>query len=81
MDQNIYANVERILTGTFQVPADEVSPDATFESLELDSLDLVELTLAVEEELGVKIEDEEMEQIRTVRDSVDLIAAKSGVSA
>ncbi len=81
MDQNIYASVERILIETFQVPADEVSPDATFESLELDSLDLVELTLAVEEELGVKIEDEEMEQIRTVRDSVDLIAAKSGVSA
>ncbi len=81
MDQNIYANVERILTDTFQVPAEEVSPEATFDSLELDSLDLVELTLAVEEELGVKIEDEEMEKIRTVRDSVDLIAAKSGVSA
>ncbi len=81
MDQNIYANVERILIETFQVPADEVSPDATFESLELDSLDLVELTLAVEEELGVKIEDEEVERIRTVRDAVDLIAEKSGVSA
>ncbi len=81
MDQNIYASVERILTDTFQVPADEVSPDATFESLELDSLDLVELTLAVEEELGVKIEDEEIERIRSVRDSVNLIAAKSGVSA
>ncbi|MDP8960220.1 MAG: acyl carrier protein [Actinomycetota bacterium] len=81
MDQNIYANVERILIETFQVPADEVAPDATFESLELDSLDLVELTLAVEEELGVKIEDEEVERIRTVRDAVDLIAEKSGVSA
>ncbi len=81
MDQNIYASVERILIETFQVPADEVSPDATFESLELDSLDLVELSLAVEEELGVKIEDEEVEQIRAVRDAVDLIAEKSGVSA
>ncbi|MDQ3931459.1 MAG: acyl carrier protein [Actinomycetota bacterium] len=81
MDQNIYASVERILIETFQVPADEVSPDATFESLELDSLDLVELTLAIEEELGVKIEDEEVERIRTVRDAVDLIAEKSGVSA
>ena len=45
MDQDLYQRVETILTDTFRVPADEVSPDATFESMQLDSLDLVELTM------------------------------------
>lgn len=82
MHQETYEIVHRILVETFKVPADDVTPEATFETLELDSLDLVELTLAVEEETGVKIEDDEVERIRTVRDAVDLIAERSsGVSA
>jgi acyl carrier protein len=81
MDQQVYTTVERILVETFRVPAEDVQPDATVESLDLDSLDLVELTLAIEEELGVKIEDDELEGITTVRDAVDLVAAKQSVTA
>lgn len=77
MNEQLYATVERILVDTFGVPADDVTPDATIESLELDSLDLVELTLLIEEETGVVIEDEEVEDITTVRDAVDLVAANS----
>jgi acyl carrier protein len=78
---DITTTLTRILTGTFGVPDAEVTPQATFESLGLDSLDVVELTLVVEEELGVKIEDEELEDVRTVGDAADRIAAKLGVSA
>ncbi|MDX1620481.1 MAG: acyl carrier protein [Nitriliruptorales bacterium] len=80
--QEITARFEEILTGTFGVPEDDFAPDASFESMGLDSLDVVELTLVVEEELGVKIEDEELEDVRTVQDAVDKVAErKASVSA
>ncbi len=65
-----------ILTETFGVPEGDFAADATFESLGLDSLDVVELTLVIEEELGVKIEDEELEDVRTVQDAADKVDAK-----
>lgn len=74
--EEIQSTFESILTGEFDIPADEVSRDATFEELGLDSLDLVDLTLAVEEETGIKLEDEELEDVRTVGDAVDKAAAK-----
>lgn len=79
--EDIYDKLSSILTDTFGVPSDEIAPDVTFESLSLDSLDLVELTLAVEEELGVKIEDEELEDIRTVGDAVAAVQRKAGATA
>ncbi len=81
MDQDLYQTVERILTDTFRVPEDEVSPEATFESMQLDSLDLVELTMVIEEELGLRIEDDELEGVETVRDAVELMAKKQEVAA
>lgn len=72
---------EKILVDTFGVPAEDVTPEATFESLGLDSLDVVELTLVIEEELGVKIEDEELEDVRTVQDAATKVDEKRSVSA
>ncbi len=71
-----YTTVSSILTGTFGVPADDLGRDVTFESLGLDSLDLVELTLVIEEETGIKIEDEELEDVRTIGDAADAIDEK-----
>jgi acyl carrier protein len=79
--QEMYDLVERILVETFGVPAEEVSPEVTFESLDLDSLDLVELTMAIEDETGITIEDEEVEDIRTVRDAVERLERERRVSA
>ncbi len=76
----ILATFEAILVDTFGVPAGDVHADATFESLGLDSLDVVELTLVIEEQLGVKIEDEELEDIRTVGDAAAKVAAKQGAA-
>lgn len=48
------------------------------EDLEADSLDLVELAMALEEELSLEIPDEELEGIRTVGDAVDFVAVRVG---
>lgn len=66
----LYPTFESALVETFGVPADEVSPDAEFEAMGLDSLDVVELTLILEEKTGVKLEDEELEDVRTVQDAI-----------
>lgn len=72
----VYDRVSALLVDKFGVPADDLSADATFEDLDLDSLDLVEFSLACEEELGVRIEDEEAEDLTTLGDAVRLLESK-----
>lgn len=72
----VYEKVKTLLTDKFGVPEDEISPQATFEDLDLDSLDLVEFALAAEEDLGVRITDEEAEDLKTLQDAVTLLESK-----
>ena len=72
----VYDKVKDLLVDKFGVPSEEVTPEATFEDLDLDSLDLVEFALAAEEEMGVRITDEESESLSTVQDTVDLLESK-----
>jgi acyl carrier protein len=76
MSQDLYATFTEVLTGEFGVPESDLARDATFEALGLDSLDVVELTLVLEERTGVKLEDEELEDVRTLQDAMDKVAAK-----
>jgi acyl carrier protein len=55
-----------------------INPDATFESLDIDSLDLVELAQIVEDEYGVQLKGEDMEGLKTVGQAVDLVAERAG---
>ena len=50
--------------------------EATFEDLDADSLDLVELVMALEEEFDVSVEEEELEGIESIKGAYDLITAK-----
>jgi acyl carrier protein len=72
----VYDRVKDMLVDKFGVPEEDIRPDATFEELDLDSLDLVEFALAAEEELGVRISDEEAEDLETLEDAVKLLEAK-----
>ena len=72
----VYDKVKELLVDKFGVEEEEVSPEATFEDLDLDSLDLVEFALAAEDELGVRISDEEAEQLETLDDTVKLLEEK-----
>jgi acyl carrier protein len=55
----------------------ELAPDATFEQLDVDSLDLAELAQIAEDKFGVKIDSGDAEQLKTVGDVVELIVARS----
>ena len=71
-----------ILADQLAVDRDKVTADARFsEDLDADSLDLVEAVLALEEEFGVSIPEDEMEGVKTVGQAVDLVATKVGASA
>lgn len=54
----------------------EVTPDATLEALDVDSLDLAELAQLVEEEHGVTLESKDLKEIATVGDVIELIKAR-----
>ena len=72
----------KILADNLSVPEDDVTPESRFqEDLDADSLDLVEAVLALGEEFGVSIPEEEMEGVKTVGQAVDLVAQKIGASA
>ena len=60
-----------------QVPADKVTREARFaEDLDADSLDLVELVMALEETFDVSVDETELEGIETIGQAYDLIVAK-----
>jgi len=70
--------VKKVVVEQLNVEPDEVTPEATFvEDLRADSLDMVELSMAFEEEFQVDIPDDDAGKIRTVQDAVDYIDEKS----
>jgi acyl carrier protein len=62
---------------SFGPEASQITLSATFEELDIDSLDLVELAQIVEDEYGVVLKGEDMKELKTVGDAVDLIAARA----
>ena len=73
--EEIFDKLKELVVDQLGVDDDEVTTEATIqEDLGADSLDLVDLVMAVEEEFDVKIADEDLEGIKTVDDIVDYIA-------
>ena len=67
-----------IIVDKLGVERSEVTPEAVFvDDLGADSLDLVELIMAMEEEFGFEIADEEAEKLRTVQDVISFIKARA----
>ena len=70
--------VKSIIADQLGVESDEVTPDASFtDDLGADSLDIVELVMAFEEEFDIEIPDEDAEKIVKVQDAVSYIAEHS----
>jgi len=75
---SVEERVKKIIAEQLDVDADEIVPEASFvDDLGADSLDLVELVMAMEEAFDIEISDEEAEKLRTVQDAIDYINAHS----
>jgi len=79
MSHDIEAKVKDIVVEQLGAEADEVTPEKRFvQDLNADSLDIVELTMALEEEFDLEIPDEDFEQLNTVGNVIDYIKSKKG---
>jgi acyl carrier protein len=77
MSQDILNRVKKVTVEELGVKEEEVTETASFqEDLGADSLDVVELVMALEDEFGIDIPDEEVGEIKTVGDAVSYIEKK-----
>ncbi|MGQ9652529.1 MAG: acyl carrier protein [Thermodesulfobacteriota bacterium] len=73
--EKITQRLKEIIAEQLGISEEEIVPEASFvDDLGADSLDLVELIMALEEEFGMDISDEEAEKIQTVQDAINYIA-------
>ena len=78
---SVEAKVKSIIAEQLGVGEDEIKIESAFiEDLGADSLDIVELVMAFEEEFGIEIPDEAAEKISKVQEAVDYIEAHQGTS-
>ena len=76
---DIADKVKKIVVEQLSVNEDQVTPEAKFiEDLGADSLDQVELVMALEEQFGAEIPDEDAEKLTTVGDAIKYIESKQG---
>ena len=76
--EEIFDKLKELVVDQLGVEEDEVTMEATMQDdLGADSLDLVDLVMSVEEEFGVKVADEDLENIKTVGDIVTYIEERA----
>lgn len=79
---DIFEKVKKIVVDQLSVEAEQVKPEASFANdLGADSLDTVELVMALEEEFGIEIPDEAAEKIATVQAAVEYIEEQVAAKA
>jgi acyl carrier protein len=80
-DQEILSGLGDIIEEIAGVPAGDVTPDKSFvDDLDIDSLSMVEIAVAAQDQFGVEIPDDELKHLKTVKDVVVYVQGK-GVSA
>jgi acyl carrier protein len=79
-NQQVESRVVEVLA-SFGPDADEISRDSTFEELDIDSLDLVELAQVVEDEYGVVLKGDDMKELQSVGDAIDVIVSRADAEA
>lgn len=74
----IFDKLKVMISEQLDVEEDEITMDTSFQDdLNADSLDLVELIMFIEDEFELEVEDEEVENIQTVRDAVEYIQTQT----
>jgi acyl carrier protein len=76
-DDQAFEDFKQCAVEVLQVPAEKVVPDARFDKdLDADSLDLVELVMALEEKFDISVDESELEGVETVQQAFDLVNSK-----
>ncbi|RLB29917.1 MAG: acyl carrier protein [Desulfobacteraceae bacterium] len=76
---SVHEKIKKLICEQLEVNEEDVVPEASFvDDLGADSLDQVELIMAMEEEFDISISDEEAEKITTVRDAIEYIEKNTG---
>ncbi len=79
--EEVVDTMRDVLSSELGVDSDKVTADARFkEDLDADSLDLVEVVLALEEKFGIEIPDEEIAGVKTVGEAADLVISKQNAA-
>lgn len=73
---NVEEKVKAIVSEQLEVAPENLSAETTFEEIDADSLDIVELVMALEEEFDLEISDQEIENIKSIGDIVRYIESK-----
>jgi len=77
MDQELFTRFVKCAVDTLSVEASPVTPEANFaDDLDADSLDVVELVMALEEEFGIEVPEEDLADVKTVGQAFDIIVGK-----
>ncbi len=74
--EQVEARVVEVLA-SFGPEPEQITREATFEALDIDSLDLVELAQIVEDEYGVVLAADDMKKLKTVGDAIDMIVSRA----
>ena len=78
----VFATLKEAAAEVLGVDESKVTEDARFkDDLDADSLDLVELVMALEEKLDISVPEEDLENVKTVGDAIDVVSAKVAASA
>lgn len=80
-EQEILSGLAEIVNEIAGIPAEDVQPDKSFvDDLDIDSLSMVEIAVAAQDKFGSEIPDDELKNLKTVRDVINYIQG-AGVSA
>ena len=78
MSQELFDRFVKCAVDTLSVEASKVTREASFaDDLDADSLDVVELVMALEEEFAIVVPEEELKDVKTVGEAFDIIVAKT----
>lgn len=75
--EQIFEKIKAIVVDQLSVDESEITMETTFEELNADSLDIVELIMAFEEEFGIEISDEDAEKLTNVAAAVNYVKEKT----
>ena len=73
--EHVLETIREQLTA-FEVKPEDVSPEVSYDSLGLDSLDLVELSVRIEDVYGVDIEEDDLKDVWKIDDAIDIVMKK-----